>query len=91
MTGNTKGSQWVPYEYGRVKERTAVGVNASCWRDPTALRQDDLPEYLHLAAVRDDEPAIRGWLHGHMPQYRQCPGGRRGTWPGNEPGPLRTG
>jgi hypothetical protein len=91
ITSNTKGSQWVPYEYGRVKERTAVGVSASCWWDCAVLKKEDLPEYLHLAAVHDDEPAIRGWLQCHMRQNQQCPGSRRGDWVGNEPGALRTG
>jgi len=31
MTDNTKGSQWVPYEYGRLKEATLVAQNAASW------------------------------------------------------------
>ena len=52
MTDNTKGSQWVPYEYGRVKEAAPVALNAAFWWDTTTLKKlEDLPEYLRLALV----------------------------------------
>jgi len=39
MTPNTHGSQWVPYEYGRVKEPVPVSLKAASWVSPalTAL------------------------------------------------------
>lgn len=46
ITPNTKGSQWVPYEYGRVKAPQAVSLQAACWVDRTT--SVGLPEYLHL-------------------------------------------
>jgi hypothetical protein len=35
MTMNTKGSEWVPYEYGRVKAPLAASLQAACWVDKT--------------------------------------------------------
>lgn len=96
--GFTKGSQWVPYEYGRLKEATLVALNAASWWDTTTLQVGDLPEYLHLAPILEDEPKIRSWLRAEMSaaqttRYPNCPGQPRNDWPQHipEPGPLRTG
>ena len=62
MTNNTAGSQWVPYEYGRVKDTTLSPPQAACWHDHTTLPRSDLSEYLHLAEVLDNERGIRSWL-----------------------------
>jgi hypothetical protein len=98
MTDNTKGSQWVPYEYGRLKEVALVARNAASWWDTTTLQVGDLPEYLHLAPVLDDETEIRRWLQAEMSaaqttHYPNCPGRRRNDWPERipTPGPLPTG
>jgi hypothetical protein len=71
MTDNTKGSQWVPYEYGRVNEATLFATNAASWWDTTTLNIDELPEYLHLAPVLKKENEIRGWLGGQMTQMKK--------------------
>ena len=96
MTGNTKGSQWVPYEYGRVKEATPVAMNAASWWDTTTLKE--LPEYLHLAPILKNQKQIRSWLRGEMrnekkKRYPNCPGRGRNDWPKHvpRPGPLPTG
>jgi hypothetical protein len=99
MTHNTKGSQWVPYEYGRVKEVTPVTMTVASWWDSTTLKIDQLPEYVHLAPVLEKETAIRGWLQSQMgqmkakKQYPNCPGTHRDDWPQHipKPGPLPTG
>jgi hypothetical protein len=99
MTHNTRGSQWVPYEYGRVKEATPVAMNAASWWDSTTLKINQLPEYLHLAPVLEKENAIRGWLQYQMGQmktknqYPNCPGTPRDDWPQHilKPEPLPTG
>lgn len=89
MTDNTAGSQWVPYEYGRVKEALPVAVQAACWRAPT-LPRSHLAEYLHLGAVLDSESEIRMWMRGERAAYAGCPGGHRGSWGGSQPDPLPT-
>lgn len=63
ITQNTKGSMWVPYEYGRVKDPKAlVALQAACWVDSTAAHS--LPEYLHLGPIHRSESDIRIWLKG---------------------------
>jgi hypothetical protein len=60
ITPNTKGTLWIPYEYGRVKEPAPVALQAACWvhRDYT----DPLPEYLRLGPVHYTEDSIQAWL-----------------------------
>jgi hypothetical protein len=100
MTDNTRGSQWVPYEYGRFKEARPVAMNAASWWDTTTLKKiEQLPEYLHLAPVLENECKIRAWLRNQMVQikkknqYPDCPGTARDDWPKRipQPGPLPTG
>ena len=87
MTSKTKGSQWVPYEYGRVKEPPPNAVNAACWRDATTLPEcEALPEYVLLAPVWKTECEIRAWLKREMccaqqHHYPQCPAVPRSDWP----------
>src|SRR5277367_1711016 len=56
ITPNTKGTLWIPYEYGRVKEPPPLSLGAACWvhRD----YNDGLPEYLHLGPVLYAEAEI---------------------------------
>ncbi len=68
MTSNTKGSFWVPYEYGRVKEPTPVTVQAACWLH-SALIATGLPEYLHLGVVTRTEHDITSWLKAGRQKY----------------------
>jgi hypothetical protein len=60
ITPNTKGTLWIPYEYGRVKEPPLVSLQPACWihRDYA----DPLPEYLHLGPVHYVESTIQSWL-----------------------------
>lgn len=94
MTHNSRGSQWIPYEYGRVKEAAPVATNAASWWDTTTLQIHQLPEYLYLAPILGQENAIRGWLqYEKKRQYPKCPGRQRNDWPQHIPwpGPLPTG
>jgi hypothetical protein len=65
ITANTKGTMWIPYEYGRVKEPPPVTLQAACWvrSDYT----DSLPEYLCLGTVFYTDDDIRGWLSTVLP------------------------
>lgn len=91
MTLNTAASRWVPYEYGRTKDKTAVATGASCWWDTKTLPKADLPEYVHLADVHTKESHIRAWLKRERKQFAGCAGGTRGPWSGDEPDALPTG
>lgn len=72
MTKDTAGSQWVPYEYGRV-DRHNGGLNAAtAWCDTTTLPITDLPEYLHLAPIHQNMVEINTWLSKEMLAYPAC-------------------
>ena len=61
LTSHTKGSEWVPYEFGRTKADALVAENTASWRAEPAPPQD-LAEYLYLCPVHDDKVEVRGWL-----------------------------
>jgi hypothetical protein len=91
MTDKTKGSMWVPYEYGRIKEKLLICVQASCWWDSSSPSKVALPEYLHLGTIHGKEDDIRTWMRHEKIKYPGCPGGRRGTQPtAKEPDKLPT-
>jgi hypothetical protein len=85
ITQNTRGSQWVPYEYGRVKDPSATSVQAACWLDQSS-RNSGLPEYLYLGAILKSEAEIRQWLKTEFQKWRQAP--RTCGWSGGIPSPL---
>ncbi len=60
ITSNTKGSAWVPYEYGRVKDPQPVSPQAACWVHNSAPLP--LPEYLYLGVITHSESDIQDWL-----------------------------
>ena len=90
MTEQTRGSMWVPYEYGRVKEPAPLTVQVSCWRHPD-LKTDDCPEYLVLGKTLLNEEQIRGWLRWELDRWRKdkrpvrCANGANAQWKGEEP------
>ncbi|MCB1085869.1 MAG: hypothetical protein KDM63_02390 [Verrucomicrobiae bacterium] len=62
VSGNTPGSAWVPYEYGRVKIDLPLSIQAAAWVQPDAPME--LPEYLYLGPILTDEPSVDLWLAG---------------------------
>lgn len=91
ITSNTQGSQWVPYEYGRVKNSGGpVSLQVGCWVDPGLTMP--LPEYLHLGAVTRSETDLRTWLRNEFTNWAQqnqlAPGIPAGNWNGPAPGKL---
>jgi hypothetical protein len=90
MTEQTRGSMWVPYEYGRVKEPAPFTMQVSCWRHPD-LKADDCPEYLVLGKTLLNEEQIRGWLRWELERWRKakhptrCTQGANAPWHGKEP------
>jgi hypothetical protein len=90
MTKGTRGSQWVPYEYGRVKQRHPCAANASAWCDLTTLRPRSLPEYLWLSPVWGRWRDLAHWLRDERKAYGECsctPEQWRGEKPGELPDP----
>lgn len=85
MTPNTKGSQWVPYEYGRVKEPTPVSPQAACWVSNT-LSPSELPEYLYLGTMLKSESDVQSWFRSERRGYAWSPGCH---WTQAIPRPLR--
>jgi hypothetical protein len=85
MTENTKGSMWVPYEYGRVKAPTPITLEAACWID-AGLRSSPIPEYLWLGVVTASETDLRTWLMHQAQTYGATPGSCR--WMESIPSPL---
>ena len=61
MTSNTAGSQWVPYEYGRVKDPVPVSLQAACWIEP-GMPPPALADYLYLGPQWRTESDIAMWL-----------------------------
>ena len=57
---NAKGSDWIPYEFGRVKTRSLWSLQASNWIGKGVAP----PEYAYLAPILPNESAIRLWLGG---------------------------
>jgi hypothetical protein len=60
LTPNTRGTMWVPYEYGRMVDIGVAGRRVAVWRHHEGL--SDTPECIHLGSITDDEPSIRLWL-----------------------------
>ena len=61
MTPGTKGSQWVPYEYGRITEIPSHYKKAASWVHPL-LQQQDFPDYMYLGEVVQTKREISNWL-----------------------------
>ena len=91
MTENTRGSQWVPYEYGRVKDPALVTLQASCWTHPQIPKQA-LPEYLYLGVINPNETEIRNWLKSEFQSWKKKKisfiSAPAGNWTGSVPKPL---
>jgi len=77
MTPRTEGSQWVPYEYGRVKEPLAKTLQACCWVDPR-MHFNKLPYYLHLGKITKSEAQLRAWLRTEARKHGIA--GRNCSW-----------
>lgn len=89
MTSQTAGSQWVPYEYGRVDRRGHAKDPATAYCVTTSIKVTDLPEYLHLAPIHKIESEIRAWLRAEKARFVGCAeqeeGELRPEWTGEVP------
>ena len=92
LTPNSRGSLWIPYEYGRVKRaRVAHTRRAAVWLSPKIDPKDD-PEYTLLAIRTAVEPEISHWLQSELAVWQQtqrlCANGADDPWKRGEPEPL---
>jgi hypothetical protein len=82
MTKNTRGSMWVPYEYGRAKDSSPYSLQAACWIHPN--QAGPLPEYLYLGQITRTTPEIEEWLRKELASwqanYPTCPSGAQQKW-----------
>jgi hypothetical protein len=70
MTPRTRGTLWIPYEYGRVKDAPVDAVDAGCWLHPK-LDPVDFADYLRLGVVTYDEAGIRAWLQTERASWQK--------------------
>ena len=68
ITSNTRGSTWVPYEYGRVKDSSPHSQRAACWSDGHAT---NLPEYLELGVRTTTDDETRTWLQRELASWNR--------------------
>lgn len=61
MTPNTRGSEWLPYEYGRIRQASGL-VNTGCWQYQPLGHTLTLPDYMLLGEINDSEADIENWL-----------------------------
>jgi hypothetical protein len=62
LTPKTRGSLWLPYEYGRITEIPGLLRKASAWVHPKLVLSKDFPEYMHLGEKAINEQDIIDWL-----------------------------
>ena len=70
QTTNSRRSRWVPYEFGRAKQRLVASWNAASWFEK-GIAPDPGGDYLSLAFCAPTEAALEYWFTGQ-------PGARRG-------------
>jgi len=91
MSPETRGSAWVPYEYGRVKEMLPVTTQVACWLHPE-LDHQNLPEYMYLGKITLSEEQINDWLTNQLQainrRHSDHASGFQPAWRGREPKPL---
>jgi hypothetical protein len=75
MTPNTRGTQWVPYEYGRITDSPIKG-KACAWKHPQLI---ELPEYMYLGELTTNEIEIQNWfikeydsMKSNFPECNNC-------------------
>lgn len=68
ITTRTRGSYWVPYEYGRAKDSSPHSLRAAAWIDQPVV---DEPEYVDLGVKTRSDDEIRRWLRGELAAWNQ--------------------
>jgi hypothetical protein len=93
LSDKTRGTLWVPYEYGRVKERRVYSQRVAVWLHPNIPRAD-IPEYTVLGVSALNEAAISGWLQSELQRWcwqtGDCCNGAGSPWLGGKTAALPT-
>jgi len=86
QTANSRHSRWVPYEFGRAKQRLLVSRNAASWFEK-GIAPDPNGDYLSLAFCAPTEPDLEDWFISQPGARRVAP---NMLWPKphNIPKPL---
>lgn len=73
MTPQSRGSLWLPYEYGRITELPGSSKKAAAWLHPNLARKD-FPEYMLLGEFFRKEDEIERWLETewHLLNKTRC-------------------
>lgn len=82
MTPNSAGSKWIPYEFGRAKERHVVSRRSAIWLEPGTTAAS-CGEYVHLGVTTHGEADIGAWLAVPAPCVHAG-----ATWPAAVPKKL---
>jgi hypothetical protein len=53
-TPSSAGSKWIPYEFGRAKDRHVHSIYAASWLEP-GMKPTDCGEYIYLAELTATE------------------------------------
>lgn len=86
MTDDSAGSKWIPYEFGRAKQRLIVSSRSAIWLEPT-MQASACGEYVHLGVMNGNETDIKRWLGAKSQPY--CAPSTSKIWPKpDEPAPL---
>jgi len=86
MTDDSAGSKWIPYEFGRAKQRLIFSSCSATWLEPT-MQASTCGEYIHLGVMNGNENDIDRWLGATSPPY--CTHSATSIWPNpDEPAPL---
>lgn len=81
MTSSTAGSWWVPYEYGRIRERPINSSNAAAWFHSSFVSTLPssssglivIPEYLYLGGQLRSRSEIDDWLDDEISRWSPRP------------------
>jgi hypothetical protein len=79
------GSKWIPYEFGRAKDRILHSVQAAGWFD-RHTPPSSCGEYVHLAEQAKTSADIRAWLS--RARQNVCEPSNAKRWPHGGPPPL---
>jgi hypothetical protein len=85
QTAHAQASRWVPYEFGRAKQRWLVSTQVASWFD-NGIFVTTTADYLKLGACAHSESAVVAWLAA---EHGRCGCARTATqWRGGVTLPL---
>jgi hypothetical protein len=93
LSKETRGTLWVPYEYGRVKEKLLHSRRAAVWLNPD-IPPDDIPDYTVLGVATPTEAEISAWYTAELGAWctrtGQCCSGAGNAFKGGQTTALLT-